>query len=232
MTSLNLDQFAENAPDDHLELLSTMRHLLLRTLILDRLGSLCESKNLLAHTFGRTLEVLHLGKFRLVKEETLLLLGSTCSKLKELSCTCKEISSEALASSFGSEKAPLLEKMTMLGDAANVNDQVVLTLCANHPNLQFICINGVSSISLSSVAVALSYCSRFESLITNTFQFITISEAVDAVAELPYYKLVMRTSLAEDVNMRTALRSIVDAPFYRRGGNFQEVFKSRCRYDS
>lgn len=118
---------------------------------------------------------------------------------------CGDMSSDMLVSALGSGKYPHLEKFITTAGAA-FNDEVVLAFCSSHPNLQSIHVEGGASVSLSSIAIALTHCPHFVELNTKHFQFSTVSGP-------PYYRLQTQCSLS--VNWREVLDAITKAPFYK-----------------
>lgn len=192
----------------HLKVLSNQHHLQLRTLVLDNTAFLCDDIDPLVRAFGGTLEVLNLGRERYVENETLHLLGSMCINLKQLLFSLSLLP-DLLTVALGQGKFPLLEKIVFM-EGSGVDDDVVASMCAGHPNIESITVAIGANISLSSVGVALSYCPRFQNLSTPHFDFTTV---VDTSSAVPFYDLVIN-ALFSVADWRGTFQSIVCAPFY------------------
>lgn len=216
LTYLNMRMFHTTDPnEDHLVALSAMRNLRLRTIILDGSQTKYESIVLLIRSFGSSLEDFNAQS---INATTLKLLVSTCTKMKKLSFTCDGIEPEALISILGAGKCPLLEIAIAYqwGDnTTEVNDDIVLALSTNHPELQVITVHTGSNITLSSVAAALTHFPHFRDLNTFLFRFRTVMAANDhrELVELPYYELVIQESSVMD-NLRADLQFMSSAPFF------------------
>lgn len=220
LTSLDLTDFA-SPNDDHLVVLSIMRHLRLRTLKLDNRSELFDTIGLLVNTFGSTLEVLHVGLYRRLDAATLLTLGAKCNNVKELRITCGEMLPEMLAFALGPDKFPLLEVIDLgfrgISGVSPINDDVVSALCVSLPNFESITAEAGYKISLSSIAVALTHCPRFREINTAMFEFttVTVAEEIYKSVELPYYLLAIQSYLAMTSNFRATFEAITNAPFYK-----------------
>lgn len=162
------------------------------------------------------MEVLDLGDAHQgVDAATLRLLGAKCNNLKDLKFTSFNNSPEVLASALGPGKFPRLEKIQITSIRRPLNDKVVLALCASHSNLESIQLAGCSSVTLSSIAVALTHCPRFKELDTEGFQFTLLAKHHSNPTHLLYYTFIVKDgSLLKVVNCSVVFRAIVEAPFY------------------
>lgn len=105
------------------------------------------------------------------------------------------------------------------GDAAAINDDVILALCSGHPNLKSIDVEYASNVSISSIAVAVSHCPQLRDFKTGRFRFTTVMDAAYSCydsADFPFYKLfIWGLPMVATGSLRVALQSITDAAIHR-----------------